>query len=293
MLKDSPGARRADKAGPEADLDALPLRPPLKWAGGKRWLVPLLRPIWSAYSNRRLVEPFCGGLAVALGLRPTIALLSDINPHTINFYRQLQRGLQIRLPMRNERELYLAHREEFNRLIRAGRMATAKAASLFYFLNRTGFNGLCRFNRSGEFNVPFGQHVKINYLRDFSHYRQTLEPWQFVCQSFDAMEFDDDDFVYADPPYDVQFTNYAAGGFNWAQQETLAAKLAAHAGPVIASNQATNRILKLYEKAGFKCLTLPGPRSISRTGDRQPAEELLAYRNLDRRAADALRRALG
>ncbi|MEM7404857.1 MAG: Dam family site-specific DNA-(adenine-N6)-methyltransferase [Pseudomonadota bacterium] len=292
MLKDSPGAPPADAAGPKVGRDAQPLRPPLKWAGGKRWLVPRLKPVWAHYNASRLVEPFCGGLAIALGLQPGRALLGDINPHTINFYQQLQRGLKIRVAMRNERELYLAHREEFNRLIRAKRMLTGKAAGLFYYLNRTGFNGLCRFNRAGEFNVPFGQHTTINYVRDFARYRELLSTWQFECASFDALEFSPDDFVYADPPYDVPFTSYAAGGFSWAQQEALAARLATHQGPVIASNQATRRVLSLYKNAGFQCLTLPGPRSISRTGDRRPAKELLAYRNLGKRAATTLRRAV-
>src|SRR5713101_6014301 len=77
-----------------------PLRPPLKWAGGKRWLVPLLRPLWEPYRERRLVEPLCGGLAVALGLMPARALVNDISPHTTNFYRHLKRGLCVTIPMR-------------------------------------------------------------------------------------------------------------------------------------------------------------------------------------------------
>ena len=72
------------------------LRPPLKWAGGKRWQIPHLRPLWEPHAHRRLVEPFCGGLAVALGLNPATALLNDANPHLVNFYRWLQRGLRIR-----------------------------------------------------------------------------------------------------------------------------------------------------------------------------------------------------
>jgi DNA adenine methylase len=70
-------------------------RPPLKWAGGKRWQVPHLRPMWEPHSRRRLVEPFCGGLAVTLGLLPERALLNDANPHLINFYRWLQQGLHV------------------------------------------------------------------------------------------------------------------------------------------------------------------------------------------------------
>jgi DNA adenine methylase len=74
------------------------LKPPLKWAGGKRWQVPHLRPLWQPHAHRRLVEPFCGGLAVALGLLPSRALLNDANPHLINFYRWLQKGLRIDVP---------------------------------------------------------------------------------------------------------------------------------------------------------------------------------------------------
>ena len=67
--------------------------PPLKWAGGKRWQIPYLRPLWAAHASRRLVEPFCGGLAVTMGLLPEHALINDINPHVINFYRWLKRAL--------------------------------------------------------------------------------------------------------------------------------------------------------------------------------------------------------
>jgi DNA adenine methylase len=62
------------------------LDPPLKWAGGKRWLVPYLEKMYRPHRHRRLVEPFAGGLAVALGLMPERALLNDINPHLISFY---------------------------------------------------------------------------------------------------------------------------------------------------------------------------------------------------------------
>src|SRR5262245_9168277 len=67
------------------------IRPPLKWAGGKRWQLPHLRPIWEAHAPRRLVEPFCGALSVTLGLMPRHALLNDVNPHVVNFFRWLQR----------------------------------------------------------------------------------------------------------------------------------------------------------------------------------------------------------
>src|SRR5262249_45999614 len=154
-------------------------KPPLKWPGGKRWLVPHLLPLWRRHQHRRLVEPFCGGLAVSLGLLPRQALLNDLNPHLINFYRWLQRGLQPSVSIPNNRSLFDSHRRHFNRLIVQGRAETAEAATLFYFLNRTGFNGLCRFNRDGEFNVPFGRYERIAYVRDFAPYRRTFASWEF------------------------------------------------------------------------------------------------------------------
>jgi DNA adenine methylase len=78
------------------------VRPPLEWAGGKRWLVRHIAPFWKSERHRRLVEPLCGGLAVTLGLMPERALLNDINPHTMNFYQWLKKGLRISLPLDNE-----------------------------------------------------------------------------------------------------------------------------------------------------------------------------------------------
>src|SRR2546423_4085867 len=117
-----------------------PLSPSLKWAGGKRWQLPHLKKFWERESHRRLVEPFCGGLAVTLGLMPERALLNDINPHLISFFHHLQSGLQITIPMQNDETLFYKHRERFNELVRTGQTNSLESAQLFYFLNRTDFN---------------------------------------------------------------------------------------------------------------------------------------------------------
>jgi len=264
------------------DLIAVPtIRPPLKWAGGKRWLVPHLRPLWIPHRHRRLVEPLCGGLAVTLGLMPVRSLLNDVNEHVINFYRWLKRGLKIDLDMRNDSVLFYAHRERFNELIAQGNARGREAAALFYYLNRTGYNGLCRFNRSGEFNVPFGKYRRINYVTDFSAYRATFKEWNFSGHDFEALELDDDDFIYADPPYDVEFTQYSKQQFGWDEQVRLAEFLARRRGPVVLSNQATDRIIHLYRKLDFSTrVKLKAPRMISCTGDRTRALEVLATKGL-------------
>src|SRR5690606_17403209 len=212
-------ARRHERPAP-VDFPAMPiattragLPPPLKWAGGKRWQVPMLRRLWAPHAHRRLVEPFCGGLAVALGLGPDRALLNDANPHLINFYQWLQRGLRIGFPMRNDASCYYAYRDRFNALLESGRASSAEAAGLLYYLNRTGYNGLCRFNRLGRYNVPFGRYAAIRYVSDFTPYRDALAGWTFRAGDFADVPLEPDDFVYADPPYDVEFTAYSRGGF--------------------------------------------------------------------------------
>jgi DNA adenine methylase len=257
-----------------------PVRPPLKWAGGKRWQIQYLLKYWEPAKDRRLVEPFAGGLAVTLGLKPMKALLNDINPHLINFYEWLKRGLRVDIVLDYDSRVFYAHRARFNALLREGQTHTREAASLFYYLNRTGYNGLCRFNRSGTFNVPFGKYTTIKYRRDFSDYTRAFAGWEFTTMDFERIPLNPDDFVYADPPYDVEFRQYSEQGFPWDQQVRAAEWLSRHRGPVVLSNQATPRICDLYRSLGYRLQFLTGPRRISCNGDRTPATEVLAIRNL-------------
>ncbi|HVU10643.1 MAG TPA: Dam family site-specific DNA-(adenine-N6)-methyltransferase [Phototrophicaceae bacterium] len=256
------------------------LKPPLKWAGGKRWLAPHVRPIWEPHRQRRYVEPFCGGLALPLAFIPDNALLNDTNGHLISFYQWLQDGLDITIEMYNDKAYYYWQRDTFNQQVRDGRAETAEAAQRFYYLNRTCYNGLCRFNRKGEFNVPFGSYRTIPYLPHFYDYQNTLSRWNFTAGDFANIDLEDDDFVYADPPYDVEFVSYSQQGFSWDDQVRLAEWLADHKGPVVLSNQATDRVLELYRKLNFDLTILDAPRRISCNGDRRPAKEVLATRGL-------------
>lgn len=215
-----------------------------------------------------------------LGLQPQRAILNDINPHLINFYTHLQRGLSITVAMKNDERLFYRHRSRFNQLIQDGVWQGAEAAQLFYYLNRTCFNGLCRFNQRGEFNVPFGTHKSITYAGDFSRLQTVLENWTFTNNDIEELAVGADDFIYADPPYDVEFTTYSAGGFGWEDQVRTAQRLAAHPGPVVLSNQATKRVVELYGDLGFQISYLAGPRRISCTGDRSAAREVLATKGV-------------
>ena len=260
------------------------LTPPLKWAGGKRWLAPTIQKYWDAYTGqgeKRLVEPLCGGLAIALHIQPQTALLNDINPHLINFYNQLKNGLIIESEMKNDKEFFYERREEFNSLIKSEAHLSKRAAELFYYLNRSCFNGLCRFNRKGFFNTPFGRYKTINYKRDFSAYKALFANWTFTNRKFEEIILEPPDFIYADPPYDVEFTQYAKDGFSWEDQIRLAELLVKHSGPVLLSNQATERVLNLYSENKFTNTLLMGPRNISADKTkRTPVAEVLAIKNI-------------
>ena len=268
------------KLDSKADESIEILKPPLKWAGGKRWIVPYLLPVWKKHLDCRLVEPFCGGLAITLSFMPKQALLNDINEHLINFYSWLKKGLKTPLEMKNDEEAFYLFRERFNKLTTENKSYTKEAAALFYYLNRTGYNGLCRFNSKGDFNVPFGDYKTINYMKDFKSYKEKLFKWIFTCGDFERIDLKDNDFVYADPPYDVEFTKYSKEDFTWDDQIRLAKWLSKKNCTIIISNQATKRIIELYKSFDFKLSFVEAPRMINCTGDRTPVREVLAMKNL-------------
>lgn len=253
-----------------------PVHPPIKWAGGKRWLVPQLEAQLPVYD--RLVEPCMGALSVTLGLAPKRALVNDINPHLVNFYRQIQGGLKLEIDFRNSEDDYYLARKRFNDVILSGDYMTSEMAQLFYYLNRTGFNGLCRFNSSGMFNVPYGKYSRINYRDNFEDIQVSLEGFRITEGSFTDIPYLDGDFIYVDPPYDTPFTSYSKGGFTWDDQVSLANFFVNLGLPVIISNQATPRILELYNDLGFTIDRIRAPRRISSNGNREDALEILARR---------------
>jgi DNA adenine methylase len=274
------GERRRTRSGCKAAVWVVSplagLTSPLKWAGSKRWALPLLRRLYEPHRGRRLVEPFVGGMNVALGLRPDRTLLADVNEHLINFYLRLRNPSPFTIEMENDEARYYVARDRFN----DSSTSATERAELFYYLNRTCFNGLCRFNASGGFNVPYGKYKKINYRRDFSEYAELLRKWDVRCCGFHALDVDPDDFVLLDPPYDGTFSDYSAGGFDWDEQERLAIQFSEHPGLVVAHNQATPRVLELYAALGYRVYTIDAPRSVSANGDREPAREMIATRNI-------------
>ena len=263
-------------------------QPFLKWLGGKRELVNReIRPLYDQVKPiGRLVEPFCGSAAVALGLGVEHALLADANPHLINLFHAIQDGKLLRAPYGNDAEQYYEARDAFNRLIEKGIKTVTqqrKAASLFYYLNRHCFNGLIRFNSKGGFNAAFGRYKTVWY-ENLSSYQDVLHAWDFKNQGYmDTLaDVRPTDFVYVDPPYDKTFTQYSKGGFTWDDQLKLAERCAELDCPVVVSNSGTDRIQSLYKDLGFKIKTVSVPRRISCDGNREAALEIIATKGFQK-----------
>lgn len=251
------------------------MKPLLKWPGSKHWLVPRIAEFWDGHS--RVVIPFSGSAAVELGLSPRNCLSNDINQLTSNFHRKVRAGLSFPSDWPTDKGNFLRLRAEFNALIESGDIYGSKAAQLFWYINKAGFNGLLRFNSSGFCNTPWGGDRRLPAV-DAAAYMPLMDSWQITSLDFEALSLQPGDFVYADPPYDGGFSDYSSGGFTWADQIRLAEWLSGHDGQVLLSNAWTDRILDLYQSLGFECVQIEAPRFISCNGNRAKALEVLAFK---------------
>ncbi|MCL6613043.1 MAG: Dam family site-specific DNA-(adenine-N6)-methyltransferase [Firmicutes bacterium] len=264
--------------------------PFLKWPGGKRRLVPYLLP-HLGLPVKRLVEPFCGScaLSLAVGDRAERFWLNDRNPDLMNLLLQLKRdpgaliarAKEYFIPENNHEKAYYRLRERFNEeddpLIRA---------ALFLYLNRHGYNGLCRYNAEGGFNVPFGRYRAPHFPeKEILAAAAVLARAELtICDFEEVMEAcRPGDVVYCDPPYvplsaTASFTAYAAGGFGPADQARLAnaaARTAARGIPVVVSNHDTPLTRELYRGARLESLDVR--RNISCNGaNRALVKEIVA-----------------
>lgn len=265
-----------------------PHRPFLKWAGGKQRLLPHLLSMLPA--GRRLVEPFVGGGSVFLGSTYPSYLLSDANADLVSVYgivrddldTLIKRTQELFAPKNFDETAYRHHRQTFNET-----EDPLEKAALFVYLNRFGFNGLCRYNRRGEFNVPYGHPAKVPRLpvSELVACSRRLAAAELLHGDFtDAMlRARKGDVVYCDPPYldldDTRsFTSYTATGFSVEQHEALA-DLATHllgeGIPVVVSNHDTTQTRELYRRARLHSISVR--RSISAlSASRKPVAELIA-----------------
>lgn len=262
-------------------------RPFLKWAGNKYRLLDKIKLVLP--EGRRLIEPFSGAAATFLNTDYRRTWLNDLNVDLINVYRHLSENENDFInfsesfftPKNNQEKRYYQLREHFN-----STQDGLEKSALFLYLNRHSYNGLCRYNRKGGFNAPFGRYKKPYFPKQqLEFFAGKTKSLKLTHQSFEKvmLKAKTGDVVYCDPPYvplttTANFTQYSYKSFVKEDQERLAElanELSAKGIPVIVSNHDTPFTRKIY--AGAKINKFTVPRYISCKGNqRVAAKELLA-----------------
>lgn len=263
------------------------MKSPLKWVGSKSRIIDRLKDHFPA--GTRLVEPFVGSGSVMLNTDYRRYLLGDINKDVINFHMhcrdntaELLDDAMLLFDVCNTEKEYYRLRELFND---TKDLESTERSALFLYLNRHCFNALCRYNKAGNFNVPYGKYEKPYLPTDeIVSFAEKAGDAVFVEQTWidTLQQVRHGDVVYVDPPYipvsaTSSFTNYAKEGFGLPEQKELAETLLAlgeYGIPIIASNSIAPLALELYKD--FKITTINAPRSV---GGASVAKEIIAKLN--------------
>ncbi|GGI43941.1 DNA adenine methylase [Agromyces flavus] len=183
--------------------------PFLRWAGGKRWLVPQILRLTSGIEVKRYHEPFVGGGSVFFALpRLEEAVLSDLNTDLIEVYREVR---DHPMDIHDRLERYENTRDHYYAARAASPVDAIDRAARFIYLNHTSFNGIFRVNLRGEYNVPFGNRKSVN-IPDRAALRAASE--RLKGARLNAADFEralgdvrEGDLVFLDPPYTVAHNN--------------------------------------------------------------------------------------
>jgi DNA adenine methylase len=237
------------------------MKPFLKWAGGKHRLSEKITTVLP--KGKRLIEPFVGSGAVFLNADYDRYLLADANADLIDLFNHVKHQVYAFIEQsealftdeHNQKLRFYELRNEFNQAL-----PSLRKSAIFLYLNKHGFNGLCRYNKSGGFNVAFGQYKKPVFPRkELLSFAEKSKTATFVHQDFQETfrHCVAGDVVYCDPPYaplDDQnnFTSYTSGGFTHSQQLLLAQcaeQCQRNKIPTVLSNHDTAFTRKTYAQA--------------------------------------------
>jgi DNA adenine methylase len=261
----------------------------LKWAGGKYGLSDVIAKMLP--KEQRLIEPFVGAGSVFLNTDYDEYILNDINKDLINLYQILQSSPDAFIddvrklfnPNNNDADVYYQFRAEFN----ASKDSYFRSL-MFLYMNRHGYNGLCRYNKSGGYNVPFGKYKKPYFPEaELNFFAEKSQKATFVCEGYrdTFARAKHGDVIYCDPPYvplskTASFTSYSGNGFGLDEQADLANAAEEvnelNNTPVLISNHDTIWTRKIYEHSS-KIKSIQVARTISQSaGKRKKVAELLA-----------------
>lgn len=271
------------------------VKPFVKWAGGKRQLLPEIRK----YIPKKITtyyEPFVGGGAVLFDLKPKKFVINDVNSEIINVYQIIKTDVKALIEelktYKNEADFYYEKRS-LDRTKAYKTLSPVKKAARIIFLNKTCFNGLFRVNSQGQFNVPFGNYKKPNIvnevtLKAVSNYLNESNGIILNKDFTQALEgIEKSSFVYFDPPYDPisdssSFTGYTLNGFDRTYQQKLKAlcdELNKKNCKFLLSNSATDFIKKIYKD--YKIEIVRVPRSINSVASKRGKIDEVLIRNYE------------
>ena len=280
-------------------------RPFLKWAGGKRQLLPELKkyqPTGFLKNQKTYYEPFVGAGAFLFELQPKNAVINDLNKELINCYKVVKNSLNELIEelrkyqdKNNEYDYYNTRYLDRKTKTYKALSSIEKAARIIY-LNKTCYNGLFRVNSQGQFNVPYGKYknpkiLDETVLRDVSKY---LKENQIKISNVDFERAVKDakkgDFIYFDPPYDpvsdtASFTGYDSNGFNKDEQKRLKEvfdELHEKGCLIMLSNSKTNFIMDLYEDDRYNIKTVKATRNINSKAFKRGKVDEVLVRNYEK-----------
>lgn len=263
------------------------LKPILKWVGGKRQIldkiIPLIPPSFNSY-----FEPFAGGLALCLALKPHKAYINDLNADLITFYSSVKnypdKLILLIKRLKNDKETFYKIRS-LDRNPNYQYIDDVFKSARFYYLNKTVYNGLHRVNSKGEFNAPFGNYRNFNIdeenLLKVSDYLNNNYV-KLLNLDFEevTIKANPDDFIYFDPPYQNTFNQYNSYKFNDNEQirlKEVCDYLTKRNIRFLLSNSNSEFIRKLYKD--YKIIEIETKRSINSKGNHRTGFKEFLIRN--------------
>ncbi|APM39564.1 DNA adenine methylase [Clostridium kluyveri] len=272
------------------------VEPVVKWAGGKRQLLPELKK-YIPKNISTYYEPFLGGAAVLFDIQPKKAVVSDINEELINLYMAIRDNVDELIEDLKEHKNTPDYFYKIRGLDREtsiySKLTKVERASRIHYLNKTCYNGLFRVNMAGQFNSPFGNYKNPNItneitIRAVSKYLNEANIKLKCCDYEETLKsIRKGAFIYFDPPYDPvsnssNFTGYAKEGFNRDEQWRLRSvcdKLNSKGIKFLLSNSSTDFILDLYKDYNIKIIQ--AKRFINSNGNKRGEINEVLVRNYE------------
>lgn len=258
------------------------INPILKWAGGKRQLLPEIVKILPPKFNK-LIEPFVGGGALFFYLNKKNSIISDTNIELVNLYKQIAINPHKILKMIKN---YKNTKDDFYKVRKNIPNNLVERACRTIFLNKTCFNGLYRVNKKGEFNVPYGNNKNTKFIdkNNLLNSSKLLKKTNILELSYEIVlnkYSKSNDLIFLDPPYlpiskYSDFKRYTKEQFYFDDHRKLAqlySELDKKGCYLILTNSNNPEILKLYKKFNIK--TLETRRSINSKGKLRTGKDII------------------